>query len=373
MRVSRLARAETWLARAEAIGPKNPRTALLRARLDRKRGLFPSMEEHLRRAATLGCRKPIVASERLLAELQSGLLRPVDPRVSNLFMKGEVDTDEASDAYALGCLRNYEFAPAQMVLVSWEADYPQDPRPNFYRGRILEHANSFGKAADEYRAASKKAGGAHAPSEYSLARVAIENHDDDEAIRCFERCQKGLDDPAPALLGEAAALRRVGRTAEAEAILLSKAFDDRSRLASQLIELGEPFERARAAYEAERGLVALAGERYAEAETWLVKALAEDPQDWKLRNQYATALGRLGKSTEAAEQFRQVAATEKAVARCDQLLSQLKKNPADADARYEIGMIYFEHISRRQGEAWLRTVLQYDPAHAGALKALGRL
>ena len=370
MGVSRLGTADLWLSRAELLSAKNARTALLRARLDRKRGLFPEMMVHLREAAKEGTPKSLVAAEQLLAELQSGGLRPVDPRVANLFVKGEVDADEVSEAYVLGCLRNYEFEPALTLLTSWEADYPKDPRPNFLRGRILEHQRWEEKARNDYAAASQKSGGVYAPAEYALARVALEDQDDQGALEFFRRCRKGLDLPAAALLGEAAALRRLGRPAEAEAILSGKDFQDRANLSQQLVELGDPLERATAAYEAERGRVAAALEQFADAEKWLAAALEKNPRDWKVRNVYATILGRAGKPQEAAAEFERVAAAEKAVASCDGLLERLKKNPADVEARYELGRIFREHISEGQGAAWFRSVLQYDPNHAAAKREL---
>jgi len=370
MRVSRLGAAETWLSRAELLGPKNARTHLLQARLDRKRGLFPQMLTRLREAAAQGCPRSLVAAEQLLAELQSGGLRPVDPRVADLFVKGEVDADEASEAYVLGCLRNYEFEPAMTLLSSWEADYPKDPRPNFLRGRILEYQRWEQKARNDYAAASRKAGGVYAPAEYALARLALEDQDDQGALEFFRRCKTGLDVPAAAKLGEAAALRRLGRPAEAETLLSGKDFHDRANLAQQLVELGDPVERATAAYEAEQGRVAAALEKFADAETWLARALERNPQDWKLRNVYATVLSREAKAEQAAAEFEKVAAAEKAVASCDELLERLKKNPADVEARYELGRIFREHISERQGEAWLRSVLQYDPNHAAAKREL---
>lgn len=370
MQVSRLGTADNWLARAERLSPKNARTALLRARLDRKRGQFDKMAEHLQFAAAQGTSKSLVAGEQLLAELQSGALPAVDPRVANLFVKGELEGDEISEAYVLGCLRNYDFEPAFALLASWEADFPNDPRPNFLRGRIIEHQRWEKKASDEYIAASRKAGGVYAPAEYNLARIASENQDDQGALEYYRRCRTGLDVPAAALLGEAAALRRLKQADAAEKILLGTDFDDRSQLAQQLIELGEPIERATAAYEAERGSVAEALEKYADAETWLKAALEQNPLDWKLRNRYATVLSRLGKRMEAAAEFEKVAAAEKAVSSCDALIERLKKNPADVEARYELGLIFLEHISKRQGITWLRSVLQYDPHHVGARRAL---
>lgn len=370
MQVSRLETAETWLSRAALLGRKNPRTTLLQARLDRKRGRFPEMFTRLRAAAAEGCPRSLVAAEQLLAELQSGGLRPVDPRVAALFIKGEVDADEASEAYVLGCLRNYEFEPALTLLSSWEGDYPKDPRPNFLRGRILEYQRSEEKARRDYAAASEKAGGVFAPAEYALARLALEDQDDQGALEFFRRCRKGLDVPAAATLGEAAALRRLGRPAEAEALLSGREFQDRADLPQQLVELGDPVERAAAAYEAEQGRVAAALEKFAEAERWLAEALETNPRDWKLRNVYATVLSREGKAQQAAAEFEKVAVAEKAVASCDELLERLKKNPADVEARYELGRIFREHISEGQGEAWLRSVLQYDPSHAAAKREL---
>lgn len=373
MRLGRFDTAERWLSRAGWLGPRDSRTELLRARLDRKRGQFEAMHKHLRDAAALGYPPSLVAAEQLLAELQSGGLPSVDPRVANLFVRAELEGDTLAEAYVLGCLRKYEFPPALTLLDSWETDFPKDPRPNFLRGRILEHTSAESQAKEEYRRASVKAGGVFAPAEYSLARIAFDGGDAETALVHSRRCAEGLDVPAAARLGEAAALRHLERFAEADQILAPLESQDRDALAQQLVQLGQTAEAAAVAYEAERGRVAAGLERNEEAERWLKTALDGNPHDWKLRYVYARTLSRLGRTAEAKADFERVEETEKAVADCDHYLERIRKNPADVEARYELGRIFAQYISERQAEAWLTGVLQYNPQHAGAQALLKSL
>lgn len=373
MRLGRFETAQRWLDRAGWLGLRDGRTELLRARLDRKRGRFEAMQDHLRKAAGLGYPRSLVAAEQLLAELQGGGLPSVDPRVANLFVRAEIEGDTLSEAYVLGCLRKYEFPPALTLLDSWETDFPKDPRPHFLRGRILEHSSAELQAKEEYRRASVKAGGVFAPAEYSLARIALDSGDPETALLHSRRCAEGLDVPAAARLGEAAALRHLERFSEAERVLVSIESQDRETLAQQLVELGQTAESAAVAYEAERGRVAAGLERNDEADRWLKTALDRNPHDWKLRYVYARTLSRLGRTAEAKEEFERVEETEKAVASCDQYLERIRKNPADVEARYELGRIFAQYISERQAEAWLSGALQYDPQHAGAQALLKSL
>lgn len=373
MRLARFDTAQRWLDRTGWLGPRSGRTELLRARLDRKRGRFDAMHAHLRSAAAQGYPPSLVAAEQLLAELQSGLLQTVDPRVANLFVRAEIEGDELSEAYVLGCLRKYEFGPALTLLESWETDFPQDPRPNFLRGRIQEHTRLETQAKEEYRQASVKAGGIFAPAEFSLARIAIDGGDGETALAHSRRCGEALDVPAAARIGEVTALRHLERFREAWEILLAIEPLDRPAIVRQLIDLGQVAESAEVAYEGERGRVAAALEQYEEAERWLKTSLDRNPHDWKLRYVYARTLSRLGRTAEAKAEFDRVEEAEKAVADCDQYLERIRKNAADVEARYELGRIFARYISERQAEAWLGGALQYDPQHAGAQALLKSL
>jgi heme-degrading monooxygenase HmoA len=47
------------------------------------------------------------------------------------------------------------------------------------------------------------------------------------------------------------------------------------------------------------------------------------------------------------------------------LVEQLVAQPDNVDLRYRVAVITWKWKSREDGEKWLRSVLEYDPHHAG--------
>ena len=68
--------------------------------------------------------------------------------------------------------------------------------------------------------------------------------------------------------------------------------------------------------------------------------------------------------------FDYVHEAERSVARMERQLRSVFGRPDDAGLRYEIGITLLRYGAPEDGAKWLRTVLQLDPEHPGAHRAL---
>ncbi|MEK6257079.1 MAG: tetratricopeptide repeat protein [Planctomycetota bacterium] len=356
---------ERWLHAAERVSADS-RTAFLQARLCRKRARLEEMSDYLRIAEKRGFSRDLIVREALLAEAQTGRLTAIEKHLSELFQKADDDADEICEAYVNGCVLNYRFDTAATILELWEKDFPRDPQPHYIRGRINEYQGNHESAEADYRAALKLDDG-HAPAAYNLARLLLTRQKPAEALELYRRCNAALEQRQPALVGMANCLRLLDRNAEARQ-QLEKAVTSSGPLVEETYRmLGETGEAAPAKAAAEFGQLELSEQHYAEAVRWLQQAVQANPRDWKVRFNYATSLQRTGEVQQAAVEFDKVQTTKVALAKVDKLFDDLKTKPNDPGLRYEIGCIFLDHVSEKQGIVWLNGALYFDsqfqPAH----------
>jgi tetratricopeptide (TPR) repeat protein len=360
--------AERWLHAAERVSA-DPRTTFLQARLCRKRARLDEMSDYLRAAETRGYPRDLIVREALLAEAQTGRLTEIEKHLSEMFQKADDDADEICEAYVNGCVLNYRFDTAETILELWKKDFPRDPQPHYIRGRINEYQGNHESAEADYRAALKFDDG-HAPAAYNLARLLLTRQKPAEALELYRRCSAVLEQQQPPLVGMANCLRLLDRSAEARQ-QLELAITSSGPLVDETYRLlGETGEAAPAKAAAEFGQLELAEQHYAEAVRWLQQAVHANPRDWKVRFNYATALQRTGETQQAAVEFDKVQTTKVALAKVDKLFDDLKTKPDDPRTRYEIGCIFLDHISEKQGIVWLNGALYFDSKFQAAHRRL---
>jgi len=95
-----------------------------------------------------------------------------------------------------------------------------------------------------------------------------------------------------------------------------------------------------------------------------------NPLDWKSRFTYGQTLRRVGKVAESEVEIARAEASRMAFESCDLLIDELRKNPGNVEARYQIGSVLLEHLSPNQGLVWLRSIFSYDPQHQAAHRKL---
>lgn len=360
--------AEIWLQRAEWLPPVSAEVAFSRVRLARRLSRTDELVGAIQLAQQRGVPASRLLREANLAAAAAGDLQRLEQELPSLLQAGD-DLPEICEAYARGCILNYQLGEAERILELWKSDFPADPQPWFLQGRLQEHRSDLKQAADNFRKALELSPH-HAAAACNLGRILLTQQQPAEALVWFQRAVQDLAEPQPALVGAARCQRELEQWAAARATLKLALARPQTRLVESYRLVGERSESALAQAPAERGQLEFAEEHFAEALPWFEQALEVSPHDWRTRYSYATALRQTGRKEDADREFEQVEVTRAALASCDQLIGSLQQNPANPDARYRIGMVLMEHVSPNQGLIWLNSVLTYDPHHLPTLQAL---
>lgn len=369
IRIRHYRAAGEWLDSARFLRRNDPDVEFLQARLDRRRGRLDDMARQLEKCARLGVPRSTVERELWMAHAQAGDLRELEAHLSELLTDDAAELQEVCDAYVNGCILNYRLPEAIHVLELWIADFPQDPEPPYLRGRLLEHASRLEEAEKSYRQALSLEP-AHAPAAYNLARLLLfEQEQPEAALNAYRQAAGHLEQPQPALVGEALCLTRLNRLDEARSVLnqalqLSNGVEEAYRV------VGDPGDTAAAQAFAAYGRLEIAAGNTEEAAAWFGQAIEANPRDWKTRYLLGTALQELGRSEAAAGHLKLVDESSAAMVELDALLTRVPHEPDNADLRCRLGELLLKYVSEQQGLVWLDSALQIDPSHAGAHAAL---
>ncbi len=360
--------ADVWYQRATDWGDDSPELWFYNARLSRKLARDAKFVEYLGIAVAKGLPAERANIEVRLAQAQRGELAPLESVLSELFIKGD-DADEICYAYAQGCLLKYRLDEAINILDLWQADYPNDARPHFLRGRILEHRSNAVGAGEEFRKALQK-NRYYASAAYNLGRILEGEQKPAEAISYYLIASRNLRNPVPGLVGKARCERLLQKYDQAQITLqqAEQASNESDQEAFRLV--GDQVAGADATLLTEQGYLAANLDQHEQAVEYLSEAVERNPHDWRARYQLGTSQKQIGKSEQANENLRQVSETKAALATCDRLFDVLKKEPENIEARLQIGKTFLEHISENQGLIWLNSVLDTDPKNIEAHTAL---
>lgn len=363
-----LIRARDIFQQAVDSGCDTPAFHLLRARCFRKLADFDSMSRALETAARQGAPDNVVRLELRMAEAQRGNLDALEPQLSHLLISSS-EPDEICDAFVSGCLLKYRLQDALQLLSVWEQDYPSDDRPHFLRGRILEHQVNFDAALKEFRRASEL-NPVNGPAFYNAGRVLETLKKPDEALKAYLNCAETLGDPRPGWIAAAGCLRTLRRYGEARDYLLMAQREGREGLSVSFRMVGEPAESGGSRLSMELGELAFAELDFQTAVEHFQAVVDVAPANWKVRYQLSQAQRKLGLNNEAALNEQIVKTTRDALESCDPLISVLKRDPGNIEARFNIGLTFLNHISADQGIVWLDSVLDLAPDHQEARKVL---
>jgi len=360
--------AEKWIERGEATGLKQPEFAFIRARYYRKKSQFLEMSHQLKLAKTLGYAAQTLQREQWLAFAQTGKMEQLEKHFAELLQAGD-DLSEVCDAYIRGCILLYRIDEAFQLLDKWETDLPQDPQAPFLKGRLLEHVSDTEGAENSFRK-SLQLSPRYAAAAYNLARILVAKQKYEEAIQNYQRSNKLMKVKQPGLIGMAECYLQLQQYEKARQILEQCDKENEKELEETYRYLGDPVVQAKAKYFTVYGKLELALEHYPDAIRYYEQALAINPYDWQVRYNYSLALKQVGRKEEAIQEAEKVTEAKKALAMTDVLIDKLRKNPADIEARYQVGVLILKYISEYQGLTWLRSVLRYDPNHKATLEIL---
>jgi tetratricopeptide (TPR) repeat protein len=344
---------QEWLALARRVNANDAETVFLEARILRKQGDFTRFREQLQRARELGFSLDRLQREQWLAWAQSGQLRLAEPHLSALLQKPQGDGPEICEAFANGFFRSHRIPEAVRILTAWIADFPDDPRPYFSRGRIRASQRSWKEAERDFRQTLKLDAG-HFEAACQLGRVLAKQKHLKEAIDYFELCEAGPRVRTSGRIGQAACWRMLGEPGKARAIL-NRLLTEQPGLAAALFEIGQ---------------LDLDSGRYDTAVNVLNAAYERSPRDLSIRYALGRALRGAGRLKQAESHLAFVSAAREALARAQRLEERVAAHPQDVAARYEIGVIHLKYGLPDSGVVWLLSALDYAPTHQPTHKAL---
>ncbi|QDV19733.1 tetratricopeptide repeat protein [Gimesia panareensis] len=362
-------RALEWITRAYQADAQNPRTLLIQSRVHRRNSQIEAAVADLTRLHQLTGTTDDLQREQWLVEAQVGDLQNLERNLADMLIDPRGRAADICETYVNSCMLNYRFNDAKRMLEVWQADFPQDPLPHYYRGRILEHQGGWDQAVAEFETALNL-DSEHIPSAYNLARVKLAQNQVEAALKNYRICTNLQPDHAAALVGTAVCLRMQQDVETARQKLEQARQLPDAQVVKDFRSVGDPVYVARSAILLEQGQLELAAGNYDQAVTHLKEALQRNPKDRKARLALANALRGQGKLDAAQEQLKIVEETQEAIKRLDECFDQLQLDLNNADLRAEIGAIFLKYISEDQGVVWLKNALYYDPENQLAKQTL---
>ncbi len=361
--------AERLVARWRWVAPWSQEAVALQLRVCRKLGdvaLYETVEQQARRLGVVAER---LERERWLLEVQAGVLNAGPARLTALLNDPRQDGREICEAFVNGYVLNYQVDEALVLIDAWRGDYPNDPMPWLVLGRIEEHRGNVERCAEHYQQALKT-NPRFAPAAYNLARLKLTRTAVDDARRFYEQAAAALELPQPAQVGLAHCDRLQNRLDDAERRLEGVLATEPDRLALAYRLVGDTLETGQAAPWMERGQLELAQNKPAEAVKTFRDVLARHPQNQAIRFQLANALRASGFLEEAEREYARVRSAKVQLAQLTPILTRVRENPRDPQARAELGALFLQHLSEPQGLVWLRSALDLDPHCQAAHAAL---
>jgi tetratricopeptide (TPR) repeat protein len=347
--------ASDWLTRAVTRTPNDAAILFLLARCNRRLGRFDEMERYLQRAARQGFPVRRLERERRLSIAQTGRVHEVASYLPDMLIAPENDGAEICASYATGYCLSLDFAAAGELLEVWRKDFEQDPEPHFRAGDLWYSKSEWAKAVDSYRRCLAL-DPSHRKARLSLAQCLLRQNEPSQAEAHFRQFLKSAPDNLEAQTGLATCLMTLGRLDEA-----------RERFREVAARAPDP---QRSEARRRLGELELSSGRPKEALEW-VRPLAEKwPEDKILCSVMAQALQQTGRSAEARPYWDAVRRAEESLALLEKLVNAVDDDPTNVELRYQIGTLVMRFRSRQDGAAWLMSLLQYDPNHAGAHRTL---
>lgn len=312
------------------------------------------VRKHLGLARSLGHSSKAVAREEWLALAQSGQMRDADPHLSELLQNAGDDGREICEAYVNGYFLTNRFAQAIALLDVWEKEFPRDAQPFLFRGRYLDIHGSATAAVNAYREGIKRAPERQV-LQLELARGLVKLHEHTEASAILTTLNTKSPNDSDVLDALANCQLEQGQLPQLKETLANLLRIQPNHLGGQLL----------------LAQVYLLDGQKKEAVQVLEAFVAKRPFDVNARYAYALALLAIGEKLRASIEFQFVAKGREEVARARNLMDTVcRKEPANAQLRYQIGKLLLQYESPEAGAGWLRSALEVDPALIPAHAAL---
>jgi tetratricopeptide (TPR) repeat protein len=343
-----------WLDAARRSDRIDATVYFLTARAHRQLEEYGTAMADLQQAHQLRYPTEELERERLLALAESAQIGLDDPRLGTLLANPGDDIREIYESLVKGYYRLYELGPAQLVLDSWEEDYPKDAQPKFYRGLVLEHDAKWPEAEMWYRRAITL-NPDRSDFRLHLALVLRKQHHYREAIQHYRQCLQ-MKETASGFYGLGKCLQARGELPQARESFL-KGLQIEPDDYDCLIAMGE--------LEVDTG-------QGKEALRWLEPAASQRPHEYEVRYALARALLYAGEGDLARPHFQFAAQARSALSQVKALRQHVGEHPEDVGSRYRIGVALLEYGDVREGLKWLHSVFKYQAEHHDAHAALAK-
>jgi tetratricopeptide (TPR) repeat protein len=338
--------------------PDRLEVRLLAARAARQVGELEQAEQHLHRCQQLQAgRSPEVTLEASLLRAQQGQLDDVE---EFLEVRRDSNPQQAAiinEALVQGYLRMYRIRDALSCLEGWLQRQPNQEQALFLRGETWRKVRSLEKAVADYQQV-----------------LAINLHRDD-ARRWLTSCLLELGRLDEAGKHLPAVLKRWPNDPDV-CILVGRCQSKRGQFAEAQDTLDSvladhpdygPALRA-------RGHLALLQEQWQEAEPWLNRALAAQPNDYEAHWALYQVLHHQGREEQARSELER---SEDLKTRLERLAEignrQMSQRPHDPALHCELGQLLLSLGYTDLGRNWLLSALHQDPEYAPAKTALARI
>jgi tetratricopeptide (TPR) repeat protein len=330
---------------------------ILSARVARRFGSWDEADELLTRYwERYGDEEPLVF-ERLLHRAARGDLEGAAATLRPRIDRGGPEARLAREALVAGLSHRFRLADARAVVDAWIAADPDDALASLLSGKLYEQQLAEEEAVQAYRRAIELDPEQH-DARLRLASLLVGRRRGEEAEAVLGPLLAALPDHPEAQVLRVRTLALLGRTSEARAAL-------------------EACLRAHPEYPPalfERGNSALSDGDGPAAERDLARAAALDPGNIQIRNQYALALARNGKSADAAKQHAAVKQLQEDAERMTFLIGgPLQARPNDPALHHEIGTIALRSGLVPDAIRWFTSALQVDPNYLPTHRALAGL
>jgi tetratricopeptide (TPR) repeat protein len=335
--------ADRWLSVARYCWPLNGEWHFLSVIVSRRTNDFERTKTELKNAHELGWPGHELERQQSLAYAQTGQFDQVGQRWSRLFQNAGSDGPDLCRAYINFLMTRFQLHEVADIVDGWRKDFPEDPGPWVVEGMISANQLLWSDAENQFQKALEL-DPTHDDARFRLAEAQIRQLKFSEA----ESNLSALTSRTPEVIASLAhCMAQQGRLGEALASLQSA---------------NESF-RGNVGVLAELGRLQLMQGDYASALAALEDALKIQPENTEFRYAYAQALRNSGRETEAIEHFDRVNQATTALRDLARITRQVVSDPENIEARFKVAEITWRWKSRRDGLAWLLSVLDYEPNH----------
>jgi tetratricopeptide (TPR) repeat protein len=325
----------------------------LMARTERRIGKFDQAREYLQKAKKHNWVPEEIKLENLLMKAQSGYLPDATKQLQVILEEGNSDDVYIMEALIIGCLQTNFFTEADRWANVWITQHPDDWLAHYWRGAVLDGANQYPLAKEEYLKALDLN-----PHGFDLhlriAEVVMREKSFEEAMPHYE--QALVDDPENpvALLGLARCQQSLHSTDVAKVTL------------DRLLALQPKFIGAYDLY----GQFAIEEERPKEALEWLKKAQAIDPNDRITNQKLVEVLHQLHRDDEAREIQRRTEEQERQLTRLEDINKELLSQPKNVMLRNEAGNILLQLGKHDKALQWFVSAYLIEPKDPAAKEGM---